>query len=127
MDFVSDKNYHNQRVILVFQDVVNGKWRMELSNPRFRLVRHKLPKMTAKEWIKIWCDVSSTGINPYDPKGSDRIQTRLRPVIHDEANWFTDCWVVEEGVQYSFQSLNQSCLLFNQKIHWRCKYFVMTS
>jgi len=62
---------------------------MELSNPWFRLVRHKLPKMTAKEWIKAWCD--TPGIDPYDPKGSDRIQTRLRPVIRDEANWFTDC------------------------------------
>ena len=49
--------------------------------------------------------VSSTSIDPYDPKGSDRIQTRLRPVTCDKANWFTDCWVVEEGVRYSFESL----------------------
>ena len=91
--------------------------------PQFRPVRHESHKTAAKEWIKIWCDVSSTCIDPYDPKGSDRIQMRLRPVIRDEANWFTDCWVVEEGVRYSFESLNRSCLQFESEDTLKVRVF----
>ena len=67
--------------------------------------------------------VSSTSINLYDPKGSDRILMRLRPAICDEISWFMDGLVVKGGVWYSFEYLNWLCLGFCGNLCWRCQYF----